>query len=473
MTPLSRRRGRVAGILLAGLLLFGGSCRSKPDPAPQPRAHLTPQALPADDVLQRIAGERAGHRFAGMVIGVVDADGHARFAAAGERAPGVRLDADSVFEIGSLTKVFTSSALAAMVVSGEVTLDEPVADLLPGIRLPQRGGPITLRHLATHTSGLPAMPDNFKPNDPANPYADYHTDALYRFLSRYSLTRDVGTREEYSNLGAALLGLALSRKAGVDYETLLRTRVLAPLGMHDSATTLTPALRARLAPGHDDDGTVVANWTFDALAGAGALKSTASDVVRFLAAHLDPASAPLGKTLALTHGDPNKDGLDLTRLAWDRRRTPGGHVVLWHNGGTGGYRAWAGLDPDRHLAVVVLTNSDVGVDEIGFHLLDPAVPLPRAAWPPVVAISPDLLDRLVGDYQYSPTIVFRIRRDGTNLFAEVRDTFRARIYPESETRFFMKFLEMTLEFEIGRAGQASAVVVDSEGTRTKAPRIAK
>lgn len=432
-----------------------------------------PRELPEDAVLQQIVDERAGHRYAGMVIGVIDADGHARFAAAGERAPGTRLDSNSVFEVGSLTKAFTASVLAAMVVSGEVTLDEPVSELMPGVRVPHRGSQITLRHLATHTSGLPAMPDNLEPKDPANPYADYHADDLYHFLSHCSLTTEVGTREEYSNLGAALLGLALSRKAGVNYETLLRARILAPLGMNDSATTLTPAMRARLAPGHDDDGTVVANWDFDAMAAAGALKSTASDVVRFLAAHLDPASAPIGKTLALTHGDPRKDGLDITRLAWDRRQTPGGHVVLWHNGGTGGYRCWAGLDLARHLAAVVLTNSDVSVDDIGFHLLDPAVPLPRAAWPRVVAVDPEHLDRLVGEYQYSPSIVFQVRREGANLVAEVRDRFRAQVFPESETRFFMKFIEMTLDFELGPDGRAVAVFVDSEGSRPRAPKIVR
>ena len=137
------------------------------------------------------------------------------------------LNGDTIFEIGSVTKVFTSLLLADMVQRGEVALADPVAKYLPAdVKVPERGGRvITLVDLSTHTSGLPRMPSNFHPKDPANPYADYTVEQLYQFLSSYQLTRDIGSQFEYSNLGGGLLGQALARRAGMDYEALVRSRI--------------------------------------------------------------------------------------------------------------------------------------------------------------------------------------------------------------------------------------------------------
>jgi len=181
------------------------------------------------------------HKAVGIVVGLVDATGE-RFLGAGATAPGgnVAPDADTVFEIGSITKVFTSLILADMVGRGEVKLDDPVAKFLPAsVKLPERDGKkITLIDLSNQVSGLPRMTDNFKPADGADPYVDYGPDRLYEFLSRYHLTRAIGEKYEYSNLGVGLLGHALALKAGVGYEELVRCRVLEPLGMSDTAIVL-------------------------------------------------------------------------------------------------------------------------------------------------------------------------------------------------------------------------------------------
>ena len=159
-----------------------------------------------------------------MVVGTIDADGGTSMAAYGDPGPGaLPLDADSLFEIGSITKVFTATLLADMVDRGEVALDDPVSKDLPEtVRVPERNGrKITFVDLATQSSGLPRMPDNMHPRDPANPYADYTLEQLYDFLGRFTLTRDIGSQYEYSNLGVALLGGALARRAGASYEALL------------------------------------------------------------------------------------------------------------------------------------------------------------------------------------------------------------------------------------------------------------
>ncbi len=152
-----------------------------------------------------------------------------------------------MFEIGSITKVFTASVLASMVARGEVRLDDPVARYLPpSVKAPTRGGKeITLAHLATHTSGLPRLPPDLQPSDPANPYADCTVDQMYQFLSAYALPRDIGAQYEYSNLGMGLLGPALARRAGKSYEELVIERVLAPLAMSDTRITPTPGMGAR------------------------------------------------------------------------------------------------------------------------------------------------------------------------------------------------------------------------------------
>ena len=215
----------------------------------QPRANLPSSA----DIDRMLAERIAARQDVGIVVGLIEPQGR-RIVAHGSMAQGDAqpVDGDTLFEIASVTKVFTTLLLADMVRRGEVALDDPVAKFLPpDVKVPERGRAITLEDLATHTSGLPRMPSNFAPRDWANPYADYSVDQLYAFLSDYTLTRDVGTQYEYSNLGMGLLGHVLARRAGTDYETLVGSRIAKPLGMDGTRIALTPKLRARLATGHN------------------------------------------------------------------------------------------------------------------------------------------------------------------------------------------------------------------------------
>ncbi|HVZ35758.1 MAG TPA: serine hydrolase, partial [Polyangiaceae bacterium] len=211
----------------------------------------------------------------GIVVGLIEPSGR-RVIGVGARALGDAgpMDADTLFEIGSITKVFTSLLLSDAVGRNEVSLDDPVAKLLPAsVHVPERGRAITLVDLATHTSGLPRLPSNLQPAHPRDPYADYSVDQLYQFLSGYSLPRDVGASYEYSNLGGGLLGHALALRLGENYEALVRSRIAAPLGMPSTVVTLTPELKARLATAHDEAGEPTDNWNLPTLAGAGALRS--------------------------------------------------------------------------------------------------------------------------------------------------------------------------------------------------------
>lgn len=316
------------------------------------------------------------HKSVGVVAGVMVGDerivvGHGRLSTTDPRQP----DGDTVFEIGSVTKVFTSTILADLVSRGEVTLDTPVQSLLDGeVLVPTRdGAKITLEHLATHSSGLPRMPDNFDPADYGNPYVDYTAERLYVFLSSHELARGVGETVEYSNLGYGLLGHSLARRAGRDYETLVAQRILDPLDMSDTAVTLTPSLRERLAAGHDDSLDPVANWDFAALSGAGSLRSTVNDMLRFLEANLDLESSPLREAMQAAHtrrADMPEPDMGIG-LGWIVHDSEDGRI-LWHNGGTGGYSSFIGFDPESQVGVVVLSNAAALVDYLGFRLLNRA-----------------------------------------------------------------------------------------------------
>ena len=432
------------------------------------------QSLPSDSAVRALLTPRvaafpdSGRRGSGIVVGLLDAGGGRRIVAAGV-AP------TQVFEIGSITKVFTASLLADMVARREVRLDDPVAKYLPTtVRMPSRTGrQITLVDLATQSSGLPRLPGNLTPKDSSNPYADYTVGQLYAFLSGYELTRNIGEKYEYSNLGVGLLGHTLSLRARTSYEDLVTRRVLAPLGMRETAITLTPALRARIAPGHDAEGNLVPNWDLPTLAGAGALRSTVSDMLTFLAANLDSARTPLVRALQQTHASRHAtDNPSMTvGLAWHILARPVGTIV-WHNGGTGGYRSYIGFDAARRIGVVVLSNVSISVDDIGFHLLDSTFPLQPP--PPKrieVAVDSTVLARYVGDYQLAPQFHIVVTREAAHLFAQATAQPKFPIFAESDSTFFLKVVDAEISFERDSAGTVAGLVLHQNGQHIPGKRI--
>ncbi len=187
----------------------------------------------------------------GIVAETLDATGSHVYSAGTAATGGTQKpDGKTLFEIGSITKVFTSLILADMIERGEVKGDDPVAKYLPGHEIPSRNGKqITLMNLSMQNSGLPRMPDNFTPADLANPYADYDPPKMLAFLASYKLTRDPGEKYEYSNLAVGLLGYALAQRAHMTYEQLLRERILKPLHMDDTSITLSADRKEAIGAG--------------------------------------------------------------------------------------------------------------------------------------------------------------------------------------------------------------------------------
>ncbi len=346
------------------------------DPALPPVTAADLQSVLDKDLAEALkSGELAPSTGAGVSIAVVE-HGVRHVFSYGTAKP------DSIFEIGSITKTFTGLILSQLVEQGKVKFDDPVRALLPpGTVDKPSGAEITLLDLATQHSGLPRMPDNFAPADNANPYADYDAKKLYAFIAKHGVAKPADAGFLYSNLGFGLLGQALADRAGMPYPALLKQEVTEPLGLKDTTVALSADQLARFIPGHTADHQPAHAWDLDAVAGAGAIRSTAGDMLAYLEANLHPEAvkahgdSATAKTLsaALTQQhELRADAMPGTRiaLAWLFETASGNY---WHNGGTGGYSSYAFFNPKGDYAAVVLLNTTLGpkgsfADRLGQHI---------------------------------------------------------------------------------------------------------
>lgn len=323
----------------------------------------------------------------GIVVGLVDENG-TRVVGYGKPTKGSlqTVDGDTVFEIGSVTKVFTTILLAESAEHGALSLDDPISKYLPNsVRAPERNGKqITLAHLATHTSSLPNMPRNCfgikaiiwnvfscglcpSADFTGSLFSRYSVDQMFEFLSKYRLKRDIGSAFEYSNYAFGLLGQILELRLGSDYEALVRKHISQPLTMDHTGIQLTAEMQRRLATGHDEGGKPVRNWNMPAFAGSGALRSTTNDLLKFVAANVGLNQTSLLTAMRRTHQQQFQ--CCEIGLGWVILRQFDEEILV-KSGGTGGYAAFIGLDPRKRKGVVVLSNSDNDVSDVGKHLLD-------------------------------------------------------------------------------------------------------
>ncbi len=443
-----------------------------------------PITVPSDDEIREILVKRIDQQkqSVGIVVGVIEPTGR-RVVAYGNLAKDDprRLDGDTIFEIGSVTKVFTSLLLADMVNRKEVALDDPAAKYLPEhVKMPERSGKsITLHNLSTHTSGLPRLPSNFKPKDLRNPYADYSVDNLYQFLSGYELPRDPGSEFEYSNLGGGLLGHLLAYRAGTDYESLIGTRITRPLGMPDTGIALSSSMKERMATGHTAMLAPAANWDLPTLAGAGALRSSANDMLTFLEAFLGYKESPLAPAMKAMLEVRRPLGKANIGLGWFIFPTDGREIAN-HDGGTGGFCSYVGYDPKERIGVVVLSNAFTpsGVVDIGLHLLNPKWPLANPEPPKQrteIPMDPKLLDNYTGRYQLAPNLIFEVTRDGDRLFGQTFAQATAgpkfELFAESEKTFFAKVSNNQITFETGPEDRAMSLILHRAGRDMPAARL--
>ena len=378
----------------------------------------------------------------------------------------------TIYEIGSVTKVFTGLMLAQYAAEGKVDLKDPIREYLPdSVQVPNKNGKmIRLVDLATHTSGLARMPDNFAPRDPANPYADYTVAQMYDYLSRATLASAPGEKYAYSNFGMGLLGHILERIGGMTWEQLVNERVLKPLGMTSSYVSLPITARQRFIEGYAGV-SVASAWDIRTLTGAGGLRSSTADMLRFIEAYLKAGEHPLKEALQLSM-QPHYTAPDSSLshgLGWHITHSDAGDIH-WHNGATGGYKSCIGFRKDLGAgAVGLVNNSSVDMTDIVLSLLDTTYQVRR--YPPTVSVPTDLLDSYEGRYQLGPGFVITISHRDGKLYAQATGQDEFRIYPKTQSRFAYRVVEAEIEFAPPVGNTCPSITLYQAGRELPANRI--
>ena len=464
------RKNRLWELGMVFLLLLS-ACRETiitPTPGqtlPSLTASLTERLLPSEaeltSLLKRMVDEEK--RATGMVVGMI-AEGEEVVIGYGSlnETGGPVPDGDSLFEIGSISKLFIGTLLADAVRRGEVNLDDPASMYLPSsVRMPEHDGTsITLLDLATHTSGLPKEISSDQPLTPEN-----WVQEMYDFLSSYELPYEPGKKAVYSNIGMTLLAHILELRTGTMYEQLVEERIFQPLGMKSTGFEPFPAMRPRLATGHNSVLHPIDTYVYSVPdhVYVGGILSSAEDMLRFASAAMGLEPSPLLPAFQEAV-EPQRFGFNgKTGLAW--LVTQGSYPIVYHNGHTLGMHAYFGFDPNRKVAVIVLANAAVALDDIGPHLLYPSRYAlerftPRVLGTPV-AVDPDILASYAGKYRFEE-MTLEIMASGDQLILSVPDEEPFTLLAESDTRFVLIELEASIRFLI-EEGQVTGLLLDQAG----------
>ncbi len=359
---------------------------------------------------------------------------------------------DRYFEIGSLTKVMLGVVLAQLVLQGRVRLEDPILKYSP-VALGELVSSITLLDLATHTAGLPRLPQNMEQSDSQNPYADFTEGRLWSAVGSISSGQIVEGRGmvAYSNFGAGLLGCILARAASQSLAELIKERVFAPLQMSETFLALSrdEVVGGRIAPGHTADGQPTPNWTFDAMAGCGAVVSTLADLAKFLQACVDVSSAKLGEamTLAMT---PKRGDRERVGLFWMEND----FGISWHNGRTYGYCSSIAVDRRAREGIVAVWNAASSLDDICLHALRPTEPVKHFGV--TIQLSDEAAERFCGVFKTGAS-EFRIAQDEKGFVYEERSE-RVRLYAVAGDTLEGRTVPYTLRFSF--AGDSKPISVE-------------
>jgi CubicO group peptidase (beta-lactamase class C family) len=378
----------------------------------------------------------------------------------------------TIYEIGSATKAITGTLLADAVIEGKVKLDDPLQQHVPkSVNVAVIDDkPITLEHLASHTSGFPRLPNNMFPKDLTNPYADYTVKEMYAYLNGYQRTRAPG-EYDYSNYGMGLLGQVVAEIQGKTYEELVVDRIAKPLEMKDTRITLNDEQKKRLAPPYNASLSPDKNWDIPTLAGAGAIRSTAEDLLKLLQASIAQEKGPVSKALRLAFKKRHttKDGLGVG-LGWHIARDGMGR---WHNGMTGGYSAWMSVVPEAKAGAVVLSNTaSEKTTELGEMLTRLACGI--KVEPPKkrteIKLEPDMLKPYAGNFAITPDFVLTVTIEDGKLMVQATGQEKFQVYPESKTDFFYRVVDAQITFVPDKEGNVNELVLHQNGAHVKATR---
>ncbi|MBL8516021.1 MAG: serine hydrolase [Betaproteobacteria bacterium] len=410
----------------------------------------------------------------GAAVALVDAQG-IRVVAVGESRAGSALKPDDLFEIGSVTKTFAGLLLAIADESGEAKLDDPVEKFLPdGLKLRDaKGEPIRMADLATHRSGLPRLAPNMRPANQKDPYSDYTEAQLLEFVKGFTATAPRDVKFEYSNIGFGLLGFALTRAAQAEsFDALLTMRIFAPLGM-TASTTLPTRFAARMTQPHDTAGRPTPAWHLaPAHAAAGAIRSTAGDMGRYveLMAGVKPSPLSAAAQRATTPRAASANPINPIGLAW--LKVPFNERVLSnHDGATFGSSASLFVDREKREGVFLVANGSTRLFDVALHLLDRRHVVKTRSFPAIVSVPSDTLAAYVGEYRLNERMVVTVRLRDDKLTAQATGQGEFEIFAESRTRFFAKAAPIVITFGEVNAGRAGQFTLEQGGATLIAKRV--
>ncbi len=431
-----------------------------------------------------------------------------------------RASAMTVFEIGQLSSLYTTSMLSLMVQRSDVNLTDRVSDYLPEtVTVPTTptGRPIQIEHLATHTSGLPRLPDNLVSDDPDDPLKGYSVELLYAFLARYADAQrerpgsffdfddqegddreDNGqeggdqegddpfeeeVRYTYSDLGMGLLGHVLERAAGESYDDLIRELLGDPIKLANTANTPSQSMRTYLATGHDDARRPVPAWSDTTLVGGTGLKSNLHDMMTLVSANMGIIYAlPEDFTeddstryhasfdsLIVARKSTGEEGVE-TALGWKVRKDAQGRDIHWLTGRTNGFYAFAAFIKAWRKGVVVLSNSSADIEDIGFHLLsarNPLAPPPKQA----ARMSEAAYEACIGTFAFSPEFTVDITYSDGKLYGQPPGQPRSELVLESSGDFYLEEEDARITFVPDESGIVDHFLFLQDGKTHRAVRV--
>jgi CubicO group peptidase (beta-lactamase class C family) len=369
-------------------------------------------------VAQALDAHIAGDYNVGAIVSVVEREVPSSWSAGSVELGTNQPPTDqTLFEIGSISKVFTGLILADLVVDGTVKLSDPVSKFVPELAH-SKAGTITLVELSTHTSGLPRMPSNFNPSNSLDPYADYTAEDMLDFLQGFNLGDHPTLFDwnNYSNLGVGLLGYVLTRATNMSYEELLADRITGPLGMVNTVVSLSSTQRTDFAKPYNAALQEILPWNLNVLVGAGGIRSNSSDMKKFALANLYPERTPLERALKLTqmvHAENPEKGTKIG-LGWGIDLIDG-ETTYGHNGATGGYRADLNIVPSKELILLSLTNTSSKLQCLKTIVLWNEACTPDFGFP----VASQVLEDYVGTYQGPTGLEFVITRRAQYLIYEI------------------------------------------------------
>lgn len=449
-----------ASVCLAGLL---SALLSTVGIAAEPAKTLEDAARASADKLPR----------GGIVVGVHEHGKPARYTAFGklEVADSSARSEALIFEIGSISKLFTGLLLAQAVLDEKLALTDPLSKHL-GSELKSADAAlaaITLEQIATHRSCLPRMPGNFTPKNPADPYADYDASQLYAFLVAHQLEGKPPCDAQYSNLGFGILGQVLEKAHGKPWAQLVAEQIAKPAGMQDTVQALSDAQQRRFVSANAGDA-AASPWHLDAFAGAGALRSTAADMLSLGEAVLDPEHplAPAWKLASTMRADMRAQGGRIGLAVFDGKQR--GEAYLWHNGGTGGFRSEFRVYPGaRRTEILLINNAALDPGAVYARMNPPPAPIGERS---ESAIEPARLAELAGVYKVDQQAAFTvILRDGKPWVRLTAQPFLP-IFHEKSERFFYKAVPAELQFKRDTDGKVDGLTLFQNGREIRAKRSA-